>query len=33
MAGSQPSGDLLNGPRLDGACGHASQKDIDLIFA
>src|SRR5262249_17530979 len=25
---SQPNGDLLNGPRLDGAGGHASQKDI-----
>ena len=32
-AGSQPSGDLLNGPRLDGDGGHASQQDIDLIFA
>lgn len=31
--GSQPSGDLLNGPRLDGDGGHASQQDIDLIFA
>ena len=30
---SHPSGDLLNGPRLDGAAGHASQQDIDLIFA
>jgi hypothetical protein len=28
-----PSGDLLNGPRLDGAAGHASQQDIDLMFA
>ena len=32
-AGSGPSSDLLNGPRLDGAGGHASQQDIDLIFA
>jgi chemotaxis protein CheZ len=32
-AASQPRGDLLNGPRLDGAGGHASQQDIDLIFA
>ena len=32
-AGSEPSSDLLNGPRLDGAGGHASQQDIDLIFA
>jgi chemotaxis protein CheZ len=32
-ARSQPSGDLLNGPRLDGDGGHASQQDIDLIFA
>lgn len=30
---SQPSGDLLNGPRLDGDGGHASQQDIDLMFA
>lgn len=29
----QPSGDVLNGPRLDGAGGHASQQDIDLMFA
>jgi chemotaxis protein CheZ len=33
VAGSQPSRDLLNGPRLDGAGGHATQQDIDLIFA
>jgi len=32
-AGSQPSGDLLNGPRLDGEGGHASQQDIDVMFA
>jgi len=32
-AGSGPSSDLLNGPRLDGAGGHASQQDIDLMFA
>jgi chemotaxis protein CheZ len=32
-AGSQPGGDLLDGPRLDGAGGHATQQDIDLIFA
>jgi len=31
--GSAPSSDLLNGPRLDGAGGHASQQDIDLMFA
>jgi chemotaxis protein CheZ len=29
----QPVGDLLNGPRLDGDGGHASQQDIDLMFA
>ena len=29
----QPRGDLLNGPRLDGAGGHATQQDIDLMFA
>ena len=33
VAGSQPSRDLLNGPRLDGAGGHATQQDVDLIFA
>jgi chemotaxis protein CheZ len=32
-AGSHSSGDLLNGPRLDGDGGHASQQDIDLMFA
>jgi chemotaxis protein CheZ len=32
-ARSGPSSDLLNGPKLDGAGGHASQQDIDLIFA
>ena len=32
-AGSGPSSDLLNGQRLDGAGGHASQQDIDLMFA
>jgi hypothetical protein len=31
--GSQQGHDLLNGPRLDGDGGHASQQDIDLIFA
>jgi len=24
---------LINGPRLDGASGHASQLDIDAMFA
>lgn len=24
---------LINGPRLDGAAGHASQLDIDTMFA
>lgn len=32
-AGPRPSSDLLHGPRLDGAGGHASQQDIDLMFA
>jgi chemotaxis protein CheZ len=32
-AGSPPDGDLLNGPRLDGDGGHATQQDIDLMFA
>src|SRR5207237_8935384 len=25
--------ELINGPRLDGASGHASQHDIDAMFA
>jgi chemotaxis protein CheZ len=25
--------DLINGPRLDGAAGHANQRDIDAMFA
>src|SRR6185312_9744784 len=29
---SRPTG-LINGPRLDGADGHASQHDIDAMFA
>jgi chemotaxis protein CheZ len=28
-----PAPDLINGPRLDGAAGHASQRDIDAMFA
>lgn len=24
--------DLINGPRLDGATGHVSQTDVDLLF-
>jgi len=28
-----PAHDLINGPRLDGAAGHASQRDIDAMFA
>ena len=29
----QPNGGgLINGPRLDGDAGHASQRDIDAIF-
>jgi len=31
--GSQPGGDLLKGPRLDGDDGHTSQQDTDLMFA
>jgi chemotaxis protein CheZ len=30
---STPSTELINGPRLDGASGHASQLDIDAMFA
>lgn len=32
-AGAPPANELLNGPRLDGDGGHASQQDIDLMFA
>jgi chemotaxis protein CheZ len=28
-----PPGDLINGPRLDGEGGHASQRDVDVMFA
>jgi chemotaxis protein CheZ len=28
-----PDSNLINGPRLDGASGHASQQDIDAMFA
>jgi chemotaxis protein CheZ len=28
-----PSTELINGPRLDGASGDASQLDIDAMFA
>jgi len=31
--GASASGDLLNGPRLDGDAGHASQLDVDTMFA
>lgn len=27
------AGDLVNGPRLDGASGHVTQQDIDAMFA
>jgi len=30
---AQSANELLNGPRLDGESGHASQQDIDLMFA
>jgi len=29
----RPTCDIINGPRLDGDSGHASQCDIDAIFA
>lgn len=33
-AGASSSGNqLINGPRLDGASGHATQQDIDAMFA
>lgn len=30
---AKPGADLVNGPKLDGDAGHASQRDIDKIFA
>ena len=30
---ARTSTELINGPRLDGASGHASQLDIDAMFA
>ena len=32
LAAAAPGGDLLNGPKLDGDPGHASQRDIDAMF-
>ena len=29
---AQNDGGLINGPRLDGAAGHVSQRDIDMLF-
>ena len=31
--GNPSSENLVNGPRLDGESGHASQRDIDMMFA
>jgi chemotaxis protein CheZ len=31
-APAAPTGALLNGPRLDGEGGHASQRDVDQMF-
>ena len=31
-AAAAPTGALLNGPRLDGEGGHASQRDVDQMF-
>ena len=31
-AAAKPNRDLLNGPKLDGEQGHASQRDIDALF-
>lgn len=31
--GETSSERLVNGPRLDGESGHASQRDIDVMFA
>jgi len=32
-AAAKPEAGLINGPRLDGDAGHATQQDIDLMFA
>lgn len=32
-ADTSPDTNLINGPRLDGSTGHASQLDIDAMFA
>ena len=32
VASAAPTGALLNGPRLDGEGGHASQRDVDQMF-
>src|SRR5262249_46505802 len=32
-AEAAPRTELINGPRLDGAAGHASQGDVDAMFA
>ena len=29
---AQNDGGLINGPKLDGAAGHVSQRDIDMLF-
>jgi chemotaxis protein CheZ len=31
--GSGEDGQLINGPKLDGDLGHASQDEIDALFA
>jgi chemotaxis protein CheZ len=33
IAGREGDGKLLNGPKIDGEVGHASQDDIDSLFA
>lgn len=32
LAAANPGTELLNGPKLDGDSGHASQRDIDKMF-
>ncbi|MFN3657633.1 MAG: protein phosphatase CheZ [Pseudolabrys sp.] len=29
---AKPASELINGPRLEGDAGHASQRDVDLMF-
>ncbi len=32
-AAAAETGGLINGPKLDGDTGHASQQDVDALFS